>query len=119
MGRTRSTLVVMSSAGFIVNVTIVARLPLGDVAMLIVLLSSCPALQASRVGFGRLARNPLAGHFERLERLRVLDVNHRVELIRRADMEVVALSFSRRQIDHADRAAQSDHVQRRAGGAVG
>ena len=76
-------------------------------------------LQARRIGFGGLARNPPAGRFKRLKCLGLLDVDHRVELVRRADMEVVALPFRLRQIDHADGAGQSDHIQCGAGGAGG
>ena len=70
-----------------------------------------PSLQAGRIGFRILSGHPHAGRLERFQCAGDVDVDHRIELIRRTHVEVMALAFGLRAVDHADGAAQSDHVE--------
>ena len=73
-------------------------------------------LQPGGVGLRILSGNPHAGGLQWLERPGDVDVDHRVELIGRAYVEVVALSFGLRQVDHPDRTPESDHLKCPGGG---
>jgi hypothetical protein len=53
--------------------------------------AAAPALEARRIRLVQLAGNPLTGQLERLQGARAVDVEHRVELIGRPHLEVVAL----------------------------
>jgi hypothetical protein len=53
--------------------------------------TAASALEACRIRLVQLAGGPLPGQLERLEGVRVVDVDHRVELVGRPHVEVVAL----------------------------
>src|SRR5207249_3045574 len=65
-----------------------------------------PLSNSSRECLWRFTSLPQRVTFERLQRAGFVKVNDGVELIRQACFEVVALPFSLRQIDHANRAFQ-------------
>src|SRR5688500_7692626 len=64
-------------------------------------------LNSRRVGFGRLlARLPVRLAFERLDRPRLVEVEHGVELLGEARVEVMAQPLGLRAVDDADGALQ-------------
>src|SRR5439155_6202776 len=69
------------------------------------------SLQRVRVRLGNLAGFPLARSLERLEGTSFVDVDHRVELLGKRCLEVVAQPLTLRQIDHADRAFEQASVE--------
>src|SRR5205823_1177196 len=61
----------------------------------------------------QLAGVPLGRALERLHRARLVEVQHRVELLRQARAEVVALALGVGTVDHADRPLEAGVVQAR------
>src|SRR5947209_127551 len=68
---------------------------------------------AGRVGLGRFFRDPAAAALERLEGMRFVQMDHRVELPHQLRMEVMALALGFRKVDDADRALQARRLQSR------
>lgn len=61
---------------------------------------------------GSFARVPLGGALERLDRARLVDVDHRVELVLQPDVEVMALALRFGTVDDADRSLEPRRCKR-------
>jgi hypothetical protein len=68
-----------------------------------------------RIGFRKFSLLPAGCPFERLDRARLVDVDHGVELVRHACREVVALPLGFRPVDHTDRPLQAWLAERFGG----
>src|SRR5262245_22675358 len=64
-----------------------------------------------REGLGHLALLPPGGAFERLDGAGLINVDHRIELVRETGAEVVALPLCARSVHDADRPLQTRDAQ--------
>src|SRR6202163_1034613 len=59
----------------------------------------------------KLARFPLFSGFQRFDRARLVEMEHRVELIRQSRVEIMALPLGFGTVDHTDRPLEPRHGQ--------
>src|SRR5262245_29845470 len=70
-----------------------------------------PALDGKRKGLWRLAAFPSGRAFQRFERARLVEVDHRVELVGEPGVEVVTQPLRLGPVDDADRALEARTAQ--------
>src|SRR3982074_1757191 len=92
-------------------VTRTSRSSIASSAVSVIDIPSLPPLHREGECFRRLADFPVRRGFERFDRLRLLEMEHHIELIRQTRLEVVALPLGFRAVDHADCALEARDAQ--------